>query len=60
MTGKQFKVILDERGLSQRSVAKEIGVSYSTINSFLNRTLGDLKKSKYYRLCKFLGVDVLF
>lgn len=60
MTGRQFKRIIEQQGLSQRSVAREIGVSPSTLGKFLNGDLKELRKSKYYRLCKLLGVDVLF
>jgi transcriptional regulator with XRE-family HTH domain len=60
MSGKEFKSLLISRGLTQKSVAHSIGVSPQTLSSFLNGNLKELKKSKYYRLCNELGIEVLF
>jgi transcriptional regulator with XRE-family HTH domain len=59
-TPLQFKYILHERGLSQKVVSKEIGVTPQLLNSFLNGRISGLKKSKQYRLCNLLGIDILF
>ncbi|WP_214480988.1 helix-turn-helix transcriptional regulator [Bacillus sp. SM2101] len=59
MTGWQFKDLLKQQGYTNAYVAKEIGVSASTLGRFLNGEV-ELNKSKYYRLCSFLGLDLWY
>lgn len=59
-TASQFKSLIEQQNLTQRFVAREIGLSYEYLNSYLNGHQNYLQKSKYYRLCQLLGVDVLF
>jgi transcriptional regulator with XRE-family HTH domain len=58
MSGKQFKAVLNRLQLPQNVVAKEIGVSPQHLSNFLNGRVGGLNKSKYYRLCDLLGIDI--
>lgn len=59
VTGKQIKQILIHNKQSQKHIAKEIGVSYPTLSSYLNGR-GELQKSKYYRLVDLLELDVYY
>ncbi|WP_404443505.1 helix-turn-helix domain-containing protein [Sutcliffiella horikoshii] len=61
MTGKQLKQIIQQQGISQKYISKEICLSYTSLNSYLNGHT-HISKSKYYRLCALLqqmGEDVL-
>ncbi|MGD6896081.1 helix-turn-helix domain-containing protein [Bacillus infantis] len=60
MTGKQFKSIIESRNLSQKAVARSIGITPQQLSNYLNGTIRELSKSKYYRLCQELEVNVLF
>lgn len=60
MSGKQFKELIRQKGISQKEVAHAIGMNTNALNSFLNGYTMDLHKSKYYRLCDFLGLDVRY
>lgn len=59
MTGKQFGILIKERGLTRKAVSSEIGIHPSALSNYLNMK-GDISRSKYYRLCELLGIDVLF
>lgn len=60
VTGKQFKNLINERGLKQCDVAKEINVHPTSLNSFLNGRNTYLNKSKYYILCQYLKLDIYY
>ncbi|MGD6831408.1 helix-turn-helix domain-containing protein [Sutcliffiella halmapala] len=46
--------------MKQSIVAKEIGLNATTLNAYLNDRIPEIRKSKYFRLCDLLGIDVLF
>lgn len=59
MNGRQILEQLELLNMSQKELAKEIGVSPSTIN----RVIHDnklLTRSKYYRMCGVFGVVPYF
>lgn len=56
MSGSLKKLIMLS-GYSQRQLAKEIDIPYSTINDFV-RGAKNKKLSNYFKLLSYLGIDI--
>jgi len=56
MIGKLIKQYLKDNGLSQRFIAKKIGMTPKTLNAMLNDKRG-ISVEEYFKICGALGVD---
>lgn len=55
---KNLKAIIDERGLSQKKIAIEVGMTESALSNWLNeKSLPTLKKT--LEICEVIGVSVV-
>lgn len=57
MVNMRLKTLREERGLSQQSLAKEIGVSQKAID-FWERGINEPKASYLIKLAEYFGVSV--
>lgn len=52
-----IKRVLKEKGITQRQLAKEVGMSYQMICLFATGKV-DMASKKLYKIAKFLGVSM--
>ena len=53
----KFKKILKEKGVTQRQLAKEVGVSYQMICMYATGTV-DMGSKKLFKIAKYLNVPM--
>lgn len=53
-----FKIIVDERGLSIRKVARDIDYRFETIRRMYNDDLQHFPRELLDKLCSYLGVGI--
>ncbi len=53
----KLKEILRDKKISQRELAKEVGVSHQSINNFITGRY-DMTSKKLYKIAKFLSVPM--
>ena len=53
----KLKEILRNKKMSQRELAKEVGISHQSINNFINGRY-DMTSKKLYKIAKFLNVPM--
>ena len=56
MLGEQLKKALKKRGMEQREVAKQLGVSESTLSKHVNGTRMQKQEKTILQLCEILNV----
>jgi len=54
----RLQEILDEKGVSQRKLAKEIGTRAATINRLCNEGVNTVYLDMLDKICEYLEIDI--
>ncbi|MCP3738788.1 helix-turn-helix domain-containing protein [Rossellomorea sp. BNER] len=57
LSGKEVKGILKNRGIKAMWLGKEVGLKQANLSHWLNGRIGEIPKSKYYRILEVLGLE---
>ena len=59
MLGREIKAYMEERGIKQKKIADDIGVSAATMNEIC-KGKRRVEATEYFDICKALGVSLDF
>lgn len=55
---RNLKAILDERGIMQKQVARELGISDQAVSNWFNNSK-DVKISRITQMCEVFGISIV-